>query len=411
MLVGSLKCWELSVDSIVAPDILPPARSQLLDRSIRSNGLAEKLKNRCSCCLLGLGLVSLSQIQNPPPKSMILLVGPPGSGKSTFCYKTVVSNLAANRPVIFVATEHAPSDLMGFLRETGLGEMASERLSFVDAFHGTIGLSAKDSHLDTINSSCGDLTSIEVAISKLQNKIQEKGILLVFDSLTSPYLLNGKEMIKFLRFSLAKFAAEGNAVLMCIDEGCGEEEDLGAMMSIANGIIKMRLEGGIKFLSIVKHPLVKPVTITVPISGVTSVSPLTIDSFESLNETLDWIVRRLGYLEMILTESQKYPEVVGFLQSLRIGTAVYGEPLKTLSRLVSAKRVAEPAYNQDEISRIILNAIALKGKQNITQLTREVRSQRGKASRTTVRKRVKRLLQSKALIKEGSYYRLPEQFG
>lgn len=131
-------------------------------------------------------------------------------------------------------------------------------------------------------------------------------------------------------------------------------------------------------------------------------------SLKSLNEKLDWIIRRLDYLEAFLTENQKYPEVVAFLRSLRMGTALYGEPLKTLDRLVSAQRLLESVSSRDEISKVILNAIALKGPQNISQLTRDVQYQKGKGSRTTVRKRVKGLLQSKALVKEGNRYRLAE---
>ena len=129
-------------------------------------------------------------------------------------------------------------------------------------------------------------------------------------------------------------------------------------------------------------------------------------SLKALNEKLDWIINRLNYLETVLTESQKYPEVVTFLRNLKLGTALYGEPLKTLNRIVSASRLIESTSQKDEINKIILNYIAVKGPKNISELTREVGRQRGKASRTTIRKRVKQLLDSKALVKEGTRYRL-----
>ena len=130
-------------------------------------------------------------------------------------------------------------------------------------------------------------------------------------------------------------------------------------------------------------------------------------SLKSLNEKLDWIISRLDYLENVLTESQQYPEVVTFLQSLKLGTTLYGEPLKTLNRIVSARKIIKTIPQKDEINKIILNYIALKGPKNISELTREVGRQRGKKSRTTIRRRVKRLLKSKALLKEGNRYRLP----
>jgi hypothetical protein len=315
-----------------------------------------------------------------------------------------MKSLSEDRPVIFVTTEHAPADIIRFLREEGVNETTSGLLYFVDGFHETVGLTTGKG---IVSCSCRDLTSIDVAISKQQSRIHEESALLVFDSLTSPYLLNGVEIIKFLRLSLGKLVAEGNSVLLCIDEGCGREEDIGAMMSIVNGIIKTGIDEGSSVLEVVKHPLVKPTTIRSPTADATP-APSQM-SLESLNKKMDWIVNRLNYLETFLTESQKYPEVISFLRSLRIGTAIYGEPLKTLDRLVSAKRVVETTSKQDEISTIIVNAIALRGRLNISQLTRQVRSQRGKASRTTVRRRVKSLLRNGALIKEGNYYRLAEE--
>ncbi len=130
-------------------------------------------------------------------------------------------------------------------------------------------------------------------------------------------------------------------------------------------------------------------------------------SLKSLNAKLDWIINRLNYLETVLAESQQYPEVVDFLQNIKIGTAMYGEPLKTLNRIVSARKLIDSTSIKDEINKIILNYIALKGPKNISELTRELKRQRGKASRTTVRSRIKYLIDSKALIKDGNCYRLP----
>ena len=130
-------------------------------------------------------------------------------------------------------------------------------------------------------------------------------------------------------------------------------------------------------------------------------------SLKSLNEKLDWIINRLNYLEKVLTESQQYPEVVSFLQSLKLGTALYGEPLRTLNRLISARHLIESTAHKDEINKIILNYIAVRGPKNISELAREVKRQRGKASRTTIRNRVRQLVKSKALVKDGPRYRLP----
>jgi KaiC/GvpD/RAD55 family RecA-like ATPase/predicted hydrocarbon binding protein len=206
-------------------------------------------------------MVSLAKLQEVPTKSMILLVGLPGSGKSTFCHRTVLNNITI-RPIIYVTTESGPSKVAESLREMGLSETLLHPLGFVDAFHETVGLPSP-AMPDTTTASCGDLTSLSIAISKLQERMREN-VLLIFDSLTSPYLLSGPEVVRFTRLTLSRFAAEGNNVLACFDEGSGKEEDLVAMMSFSDGVIKTEREEGKLFLNVVKHPKVRPTKIEAP---------------------------------------------------------------------------------------------------------------------------------------------------
>jgi predicted hydrocarbon binding protein/KaiC/GvpD/RAD55 family RecA-like ATPase len=209
---------------------------------------------------------SLAEIQEVPKSNLILLSGPAGSGKSTFCYQTVLNSIAAERPIIFITTEQSPSGITGLLREKGLGELAANALNFVDAFTETVGLACTQ-RSDTVCANCADLNSLSMATTKLQERMGQKEILLAFDSLTSPYLFCGAEITKFIRLFLAKFAAEGNSVLALVDEGCGKEEDLGAMMSVADGIIRMEIKENSRVINVVKHSKITPTKIEVPVTA------------------------------------------------------------------------------------------------------------------------------------------------
>ena len=208
--------------------------------------------------------LSLAEIQEIPKSNLILLAGSPGAGKSTFCQQAVLNGLAMDRPVIFVTTEHGPSEITDLLKERGVGEPPPGALSFVDAFGETVGATTPQ-RPDTVSANCEDLNSISMAITKLQERLGRRDVLLAFDSLTSPYLFNEKEVFRFMRLCLAKFASEGNSVLALMDEGCGKEEDLGAMMSVADGILRMESQERSRTLNVVKHPRVDTTRIEIPI--------------------------------------------------------------------------------------------------------------------------------------------------
>jgi hypothetical protein len=134
------------------------------------------------------------------------------------------------------------------------------------------------------------------------------------------------------------------------------------------------------------------------------------DDLKSLNEKMERMMSRLDYLEAILTESRQYPEIARLMGDLKVGAALYGEPLKLIQRLLGVRRHLERTpESRDEVSRIILNALALRGPMNISALTREVATERGTASRVTVRKRVMDLLEEGVIEKgDGFEYRLVE---
>ena len=207
--------------------------------------------------------LSLADVQEVPRNRLILLSGPPGAGKSTFCHQVVLNGLAMDRPIIFVTTEHGPSEVIDLLKERGLGEAPPGALSFVDAFGETVGATTAE-RPDTVGANCEDLNSISLGIAKLQERIGRRDALLAFDSLTSPYLFNQEEIFRFIKLGLAKFASEGNSVLALVDEGCGKEEDLVAMMSVADGILRMEVGERSRTLNVVRHPRVEPARIRVP---------------------------------------------------------------------------------------------------------------------------------------------------
>jgi len=121
---------------------------------------------------------------------------------------------------------------------------------------------------------------------------------------------------------------------------------------------------------------------------------------EDVSRKLDLVLKRLEFLEKLIMEKPEYEGLAATLRLTKIGIGVYGEPLRVASRLKSAERyLREKTIAQDDISRCIVQALAVRGTMNVSGITRQVAAMRGKASRRIVRQRLGRLVEHGAITR------------
>ena len=142
-----------------------------------------------------------------------------------------------------------------------------------------------------------------------------------------------------------------------------------------------------------------------------SKSPSSVDA---LSEKLDLIIKRLDALESLILERPEYEGLLASLRLTKVGLGLYDEPLKIASRLKAAERIItkKPEVGRDEMSRCIVQALAVKGPLNISAITRQVQTMRGTASRRIIRQRLRQLEQEGTIRQVdgfGKKYKLAEQ--
>ncbi|MCG3226864.1 MAG: hypothetical protein H7645_08090 [Candidatus Heimdallarchaeota archaeon] len=116
-----------------------------------------------------------------------------------------------------------------------------------------------------------------------------------------------------------------------------------------------------------------------------------------LEEKINYVILQINNLQHKVTEDNpELKQMMGLLQILTSTLQVSKAPFAVISQTLSLKeRILErfPDFKYDEISKAIISSLERKERLNISQLTEQVRKERGSASRRIIRERVDKLIE------------------
>lgn len=195
------------------------------------------------------GVVGLDHILDGgfPEKSSIMLIGPPGCGKSTLAQQFIAQGIKEKDGCMYVTLDAGPEEIESSMKSFGW-KCKSACLSFIDGYSWRIG-EPKGKH---VMSNLGNVNELNIEISAvIEEQKKFVGKRSVFDSISTLLIYaNPSLVVKFIPVMLAKEKRAGYTNLLILEEGVHDEKTVTTLNYVTDGVIEFKMEGDKRFLRV-----------------------------------------------------------------------------------------------------------------------------------------------------------------
>lgn len=194
------------------------------------------MKNRIKTGLPGLDKIIEGGF---PEKSTILLVGPPGCGKSIFSQQFIKEGKKKKQPGVFVTLDTSPKEIIENMKSFGW-KMSMKDVEFIDAYSWRVGEKGGKNKLTNLS----NVNDLNIMLSRVIKGLKKTGVKRsVIDSLSTLLIYADPSLVvKLIPVIIAKSKEAGFVQILILEEGVHDDKTVSTLNYIADGLIEFKME-------------------------------------------------------------------------------------------------------------------------------------------------------------------------
>ncbi|MFX1518368.1 MAG: response regulator [Promethearchaeota archaeon] len=176
-----------------------------------------------------------------PENYTVLLYGPPGVGKSDYVLDLIEYYLKYGEKVIYITSRKSPDEIIDYAKKRNLDirQYENKTLFFIDCYSWSVG-KINDKRLSIDHPA--SLNKISICVGKAANTLGTP-VRIFFDTLSTLFLHSPPDVVlKFTQSIAARTKSEYGFILLTMQKGMHNQEQVTTVYSIMDGVIELDFE-------------------------------------------------------------------------------------------------------------------------------------------------------------------------